>query len=587
MAALLLLDPAARAQEPPEQHLVCAGILGNSGEQGASLVLYGPKPASGLGVVYDKYGTLWDRGGSGMLNRYALDGRLVATYPIAAAEFSTDKITHIGDTIILLLDHDIETISVDAPSGTKPTPLGVNADGISFGSIGNQIAIQQGGTISLLDLTTKALTPIATEPPPPDAGGAPAHPGSSFRDFELKPDGSLVVTMIDNGHPMEHLFKGGQEVTAGWPRTSPGGRIQWIGDYWYAQFGHATIRRFNGNLEATPGVVLGGGSGSFIGHVDENDELDAGGRGLAPLNDKDTFAMSGPFGVDFILHWNQAKAQFDIVRRIGATQACRGIALNRQGDIWAGGGSWAWNDRPESPRQNGVAIAEIGQVTMLPNDTFSCACTKNGLTVIGGNFTWHVIFPDPTAIPKNIPRDLLQGSAIYRDSQKRLVLLTINNQGLAYAFQIGTNGAMNKYLGPVTLTTTPLLKKWTSLAMAGDDTLLVGADGVVAQMKRNGDNWTLDKRWNGWGDNGATSRFGPEIYLSTDETHLWVSDTQRHRVLCFPSDGGDPIASFGEVDKPGNDLSHLNVPQVIIGRGNRAIVYDSANERYVKLELKP
>ena len=65
--AFLALNPAARAQ-----HLVCDGILGNSGEQGQTLVLFGAKQARGLGVVYDKYGTLWDRGGSGALNRYAL-----------------------------------------------------------------------------------------------------------------------------------------------------------------------------------------------------------------------------------------------------------------------------------------------------------------------------------------------------------------------------------------------------------------------------------------------------------------------------------------------------------------------------------
>jgi hypothetical protein len=305
---------------------------------------------------------------------------------------------------------------------------------------------------------------------------------------------------------------------------------------------------------------------------------------MAMLDDT-TFAVSGSYGIILIIHWNEEKQQFDIVRRIGAVQSCQGIALNKQGDIWVDGGSWKWTDRPESPRQNGVPIAEIGQVSMLPNDTFSCACTRNGLSIFGGTFTWHTNFSDPTAIPANVPHDLLQGSAIYHDAQKRLILLLINSQGLAYSFQIGNTGQFEKYIGTVTLTTSPLLKKWTSLAMAGDDTLLVGADGLVSSMKRDGDNWTLDKRWNGWGDNGADSRFGPEIYLSTDSGHLWVSDTKRQRVLCFSSDGGDPIATFGVTDQRGNDLTHLNAPQVIIGRENRAVVYDSANQRLIKLEL--
>ena len=50
--------------------LTFSGVLGNSGEQGTALVKFGLTPAHGMGVVYDKYGTLWDRGGDTVLNRY-------------------------------------------------------------------------------------------------------------------------------------------------------------------------------------------------------------------------------------------------------------------------------------------------------------------------------------------------------------------------------------------------------------------------------------------------------------------------------------------------------------------------------------
>ena len=62
--------------------LKCEGVLGNSGEQGAALVRFGTEPAKGMGVAYDRFGSLWDRGGAGVLNRYALDGRLLRTYRI-------------------------------------------------------------------------------------------------------------------------------------------------------------------------------------------------------------------------------------------------------------------------------------------------------------------------------------------------------------------------------------------------------------------------------------------------------------------------------------------------------------------------
>ena len=59
----------------------CDGILGNSGEQGASLVRFEGAVASGMGIVCDRYGSLWDRGGAA-LNRYAVDGRLLASYQL-------------------------------------------------------------------------------------------------------------------------------------------------------------------------------------------------------------------------------------------------------------------------------------------------------------------------------------------------------------------------------------------------------------------------------------------------------------------------------------------------------------------------
>ena len=55
--------------------VVCDGVLGNSGEQGAGLVRFGEQGARGIGVAVDRFGSLWDRAGKGVLNRYASDGR--------------------------------------------------------------------------------------------------------------------------------------------------------------------------------------------------------------------------------------------------------------------------------------------------------------------------------------------------------------------------------------------------------------------------------------------------------------------------------------------------------------------------------
>jgi hypothetical protein len=56
-------------------------------------------------------------------------------------------------------------------------------------------------------------------------------------------------------------------------------------------------------------------------------------------------------------------------------------------------------------------------------------------------------------------------------------------------------------------------------------------------------------------------------------------------VLCFDQASGKPLATFGRVDSPGSEISHVNSPTVLAARGDRAIVYDSGNQRLVKLRM--
>ena len=52
-------------------------------------------------------------------------------------------------------------------------------------------------------------------------------------------------------------------------------------------------------MEPAPGVALGGSSGSFIGHLDQNADLFIG-RGLAEIRDN-LFAVSGAGGIPQLL----------------------------------------------------------------------------------------------------------------------------------------------------------------------------------------------------------------------------------------------------------------------------------------------
>ncbi len=556
--------------------LTFSGVLGNSGEQGKYLVRFGAKQARGLGVVYDKYGSLWDRGGDGVLNRYSVDGRLLASYPIPAGERNGDRITLVGDKIVLLLQGKIYTMPVDSPAGTKPTPLGVDADEMSFGSYDGKIAISQAREIpdgagkkkvlhiSYLNLTTKELVP------------AVKATIENARGIELLANGDLVLAVPDK----MQLFAKGEKVAETWPRPSPGGRHQFLDGFWFGQNYHGTIRRFNAEFEAEPGVVLGGGSGSFIGHVDELAELNYG-FGMAKIN-SGLFAVSGFYGIMHLIDWDGDRQQMNVARRIGSIQKCKGIALNRRGDVAYNAGMWKWDDRPETPQLNCAPALEIGQAVMLPKDNFVAASTRLSGNIMTCNFNWQTKYSDLKALPS----DFLQGATAYQSLTKGIgtVLLLVNGKGQGLSFRIGSEGGFSKELGPVTLATAQPLKEWTSLAMKDNDTLLAAADGFVIEMLRDGENWKESKRWNSWGA-GAQDKFGGKIHICSDSGRLWVSDTLRNRIVCLSSDKNKLIAEFGELDKKGDDLAHMDSPQVIVGRERRAVFFDSGNQRLVKLTL--
>ena len=540
--------------------IVCEGILGNSGEQGNALVRFGDaSQARGIGVVVDRFGSLWDRGGAGVLNRYAPDGRLLAQYRIPRPTGRNDQIALLGDTLVFLLGNRLYSLSVEAPSGTEATPLGIQADTVSFGSRDGRIAVAWKDEIRLVDPATR------------DAAKLADFKGVQALDFGA--DGVLYIVAGGKVHKLVD----GKLAGDGWPRGAPGERLQFLDGHVFGHGWHGTIRRFTADLEPSPGVVLGGASGSFIGHLDQNSEL-FNGRGMAKLRDG-LFAVSGLGGILHLMTWDDEKRQMTLVRRIGCIPACDGIGLDRQGNVWWYAGARAWDDRPDTPQRLGVNPPNFpwtGQVVVLGNDNVVVPCYLWGRPMFySGPLTKEL---RGQRIDKGcaLTRDRV-GSAVYR-SDGRLALLTIGPKGDGHAFAIGSDGSYRGELGPVALRAAVPIKAWTSLAMKDADTLLGAADGHVVEMTRDGTNWKESRRWR--------ADFGSAITITADSGRLWVADRERHRVVAFDMATGSPIAIFGAPDRAGTDLKSLSHPTTIAARGRRAVVYDSGNQRLVKLTLR-
>lgn len=544
--------------------ITCAGVLGNSGEQGEALVRSNTNGASGIGVVCDRFGTLWDRGGMGTLNRYALDGRLIAQYKMPNGNNrDADAITLAGDTIIICINGQLYQLPITAPSGSEAKAMDVKADRISSNAVKNTIALGRGGELGLLDVTTGKVQIVGQY-----KGG--------LMGIEMDANGAL--------YPITdwviHKVVNGQEVTEGWPKGMPGERPQLVDGFWYGHTWHGTVKRYTAEMDPAPGVVLGGASGSFIGHLDENAEL-TNGRGMAKVRDG-LYAISGMGGVLHLLSWQEDKQQFTIIRRIGSIPNCPTLGLDSLGNVFFQAGAWKWNDTPDAPQLLGVnGVEEMGQAVMLDNDCIVLPGYLWGKPIIYcGPLTsevsgWRI--EGQCAMPRG-----LVGSAVYK-AQNELVLLTITKNGQGQSFFINANGGYRGERSPVTLQVATPVQAWTSLGMKNADTLLGAADGYIVEFARNGNDWKETRRWNTW---GTGERFGGRIYLSTNAGRLWVSDRERHRIVVFDLASGNQLALFGKSDSKGTDLASLAYPETLTACKDRAIVFDSGNQRLMKLQLR-
>lgn len=542
--------------------VVCDGVLGNSGEQGSSLIRFGTQETRGIGTAVDRFGSLWDRAGKGVLNRYAADGRLLGTYRIPHNENGSDQLALAGDTLVLLLGNRLHTLAITAPSGSEAIALKIEAKAISFAAFKNRVAIAQGDSVAWFDPASGAIEKIADV--------------KDIESLEVGADGAVYAKSRNQMHRV------GVSAAAndGWPKAAPGERPQLIDGWWYGHAWHGTIRRADANLDPNPGVILGGASGSFIGHLDQNSEL-SNSRGMAKLWDG-VFALSGIGGILQLASWDGATKQFTIVRRIGAVPECRGLGLDSDGNVFHFAGHWQWHDGPDAPlRAQNVPPDGLGQVVMLDNNR-----------LVAPTYIWgkpgflRCASGEEPAIDRvekdcNLPRGTV-GTAVYK-VDGALTMVVLLPDGKASSYTIDPEGRYRGERGAVTLATAQPVTAWTSLALIGE-TLFAGGDGQVIAFARDGANWKETARWNSWGG-AADEKFGARIHLGSDGKALVVADRERHRVLGFAATGGAPQWSFGIVDKAGTDLQGVDHPETVSMRNGRVVVYDAGNQRVLKLRL--
>ena len=551
------------------------GVLGNSGEQGDTLVRFGKKSGAGTGVVFDAKGTLWSGAGDGELNRYAVDGRRIATYRTApfAGRASRDTIVLADDRLLMKFGKKLFALPLDAGPEVEPTPLDVEAERLSF-------SMHKGWAAAAVGARVFWVNPAGETR---DIGEAPGI----VEDLEVGPDGGVYARILGRMLRVDGAAAQQENIS----QTVPGERPQWLNGYWYGHSWHGTIRRFNRGLEMDPGVVLGGNSGSFIGYVPGNYDL-GNGTGMAWLG-RNLFAVAGTTGTVQLLEWIPEDKRFDLIRRIGSVRNCMALGLDGEGRVWYHGGTWAWTDGPDVCLRDGIPGAgapdgDAGQgseafaAVVLPNDVLLAPiAAKNGNgTLFGGVLTTRVNRTPSEVIPK----DGVACAVV--NWKKRSGLLMVNKTGAGVVMLVDQNsGKPQTKAGDVRLESTTPLKSLSSLASLDGENLWAAADGYIVEFARSGDAWKETRRWNSWAPDEA-SRFGTKLEVSMSDGRLWVADTERHRVLAFDAATGKLLAQTGKPDQKGSDLLSFDSPGVLAANGKRAVVFDSGNQRVIKLEWK-
>lgn len=127
-----------------------------------------------------------------------------------------------------------------------------------------------------------------------------------------------------------------------------------------------------------------------------------------------------------------------------------------------------------------------------------------------------------------------------------------------------------------------------SLANISGKALLVAGAGKLVALEPDAQGKPA-RLWELSGPPGST--FGDELYVATSGRLLLVADSARHRVTLFqlaenPDEPPTYEAQYGSTDEPGTAGDRLNHPTLVSVEGSKAVIFDSANQRVLKLRVE-
>jgi hypothetical protein len=582
-----------------------AGVVGNSGEDGLSLIRQNPDGGNGenpigCGVALDRHGTLWTRLAADRVGRLTRDGRQLAQFPVRRSTHKHDALTIVGNHIVLLAAGQLQVLPLDAAPGTAFTSTELQLRAIARTPFeGRLAAITSDSDIIWVDPVGSATEKVCAMP---DAWL-----------IETTPEGAILVGTRAPSDKQASLHKivGKRELTSdAWPRgfgrhvLPPAARasaafLQADGAGGFF-LGGGFLSHLDADLSPAPGTVLGKQNDTVLGGAgDWRPELSPA-RGVAHCGG-DLYAVCGGDGRIFFARWPDPARPMKLVSWITALSECRSLAIDENGDIYADRNVYPWSagpgDFPDISPSGGQQRSPLLWLRpKQPVSLFSWAhgATQWALRLYSGPGLRQTDWLNEKTLAKEVwwkranrHETKVWPAVAYPHQDGGFVFLCLADAQGGLAWRLHPNGRFRDVLGPVDFVLDDLKgpgETLTGLMMKNDRTLLAAIDGQIVELVRDGSDWRERTRWQSWGD-APDARFGKSIHIACDGVNLLVADTERHRVLLFPPDGGEPIAQFGVTDRPGNGLDALNSPSLVAINGDQAVVYDAANQRLVKLDL--
>ena len=641
LGALLAAQITASSAPASRPRLETVGVIGNSGIEGSSLIRTKTWPGNSRGnatsgAVLDPEGTVWFNSGTALI-RASLDGRHLATLEfgpecrgVAGRDFAMlgSRLYFIGS----LPGNDARPqaiFMVDTAAPAAPVPVWNFGDLLPEKKARIVIAGETGKEPRLL---------VAYSSPPPEdqPGPTPFSIGWLYPDegrFEeivhLEGKGGYtgvngIALNPETGHfylgaafgvyvPGDKWAADKQEIIEYSPEGKELGRRESLplpavpsrfraninfagGGVWDAA-GYGFTRRISPNLESDPGIIttwdhtldnvaqfVGIREQTGLATTEEN-------RGVDPL-----LIALRPWGSVLYATYDREQRTLNLQTRIGSLPEVSALAMNEAG--WIGVGTypslefwWKWEDGATTPpRLGSVNIRAVSNGGFRGN-------TLSALTEVNANR--HGKQPIVYATGNIWP--VAGRSGAYRIGTvmppvKQVNSYTVDNAQHRQAWITGTGGEAPLWRCSMTGGNSPWKpdEKWLPVEIEGGtlqdpgeivvfdkDYVAIAEPGALVWLRQSEKKLQFVRRITTWGEG---EHFGKTLHISAGPNGtLFVADEARHRLLVWSPDAEAPIALFGQTDTAGDTLDSINTPTSIASAGNRVIVYDSGNQRILKL----